>query len=115
MQNMPKMIQSLFANRYVITTTDAEFQNEDLWSFSKPNPDTIKTTACWLHLRQNLEHKFRESAYNQANITAADIDLKWLLMSPSEEEYDTRKEQLKTAGNTYWRYDDDMVQYFETK
>ena len=70
--------------------------------------------AGW-HLRQNLEHKLRESAYNQANITAADIDLKWLLMSPSEEEYDTRKEQLKTAGNTYWKYDDGMVQYFETK
>ena len=102
-----------FKNKNMILVADGEFHDKELWSFAKPNLNTIKTAACWNHLRQNLEFKLNQYKCGEEQLREADIDLTWLLQSKTQDQYEDRKQQLREKGDDSIWNKAEVKEYFD--
>ena len=83
----------------MISVVDGEFQlKDDLWSLAKPNLDTVDIVACQNHLRSNLMFRMSQMSSTVAEKEKCDIDLQYLLFSPTMEVYEERKAKLTEQG-----------------
>ena len=101
-----------FKNKNIISCTDGEFQDREMWSFAKPNTYTVQPAACWNHIRQNLEFQMEKFHYNEEDKKQGDIDLMCLLNSETKDEYEDQKASLFTHDNSIWGTKE-MSDYFE--
>ena len=101
-----------FKNKNLICVADGEFHDEKLWAFAKPNPNTIKTAACWNHLRMNLEFKMTQMNKTLEAKQQADRELTWLLNSQTRDIYEDRKEELRQKDHSFMS-NEELRNYFD--
>ena len=101
-----------FKNKHMISITDAEFADLELWAFAKPNTNSIKIAPCWNHIRQNVEFKMAAGNFGDAEKKTVDKDIIYLLESETKEQYELRKQRLRD-NNAILMTDKFLTDYFE--